>query len=42
MTVKPRVFLDTNILVSGMVFAGEREKIAGRDHQWKIGSGVER
>ena len=37
MTKKPRVFLDTNILVSGMVFAGNERKLLDAIIDGKLG-----
>jgi putative PIN family toxin of toxin-antitoxin system len=37
MTGKPRVFLDTNILVSGMVFAGNERKLLDAIIDGKLG-----
>lgn len=37
MTKKPRVFLDTNILVSGMVFAGNERKLLDLIIDGKLG-----
>ena len=37
MTGKPRVFLDTNILVSGMVFAGNERKLLNAIIDGKLG-----